>query len=239
MTLADKQVEICRRLVQLADEELEKGNLAVASEKAWGAVTHRLKAIAQQRGWRHSDLKDYAMIAERLAKEAKHPERLTMLFSAGCSLHFNALNDYKQAGQVRNDIMNVKMLLAMLGGIPEIEVSLEGNSKEISGLLIKQAEEYLEWGTPLQAMEKACEAVDNRLTAIAAQRGWESGWHVHHFKVVDQLSEEVAQPEELKSMFSAAINMHFSLYNELKPARQVRSEIECAKKLLAMLEAVE
>ena len=42
------------RLIRHAEEQLAKGDRLQASEKAWGAVVHRLKDIADQRGWKYS-----------------------------------------------------------------------------------------------------------------------------------------------------------------------------------------
>ena len=39
------------RLMRHAEEQLAKGDRLQASEKAWGAAVHRLKDIANKRGW--------------------------------------------------------------------------------------------------------------------------------------------------------------------------------------------
>ena len=43
--------QMARRLIIHAREELQKGHRLQAGEKAWGAVVHPLKGIAEQRGW--------------------------------------------------------------------------------------------------------------------------------------------------------------------------------------------
>ena len=53
--------QTARRLIIHAREELEKGNRLQAGEKAWGAVVHPLKGIAEQRGWNSGN---YQMLRE-------------------------------------------------------------------------------------------------------------------------------------------------------------------------------
>ncbi len=52
--LSSRYLEMSRRLIQKAQQELDRGDdLIQASEKAWGAVAHGLKSIAALRGWNH------------------------------------------------------------------------------------------------------------------------------------------------------------------------------------------
>ncbi len=118
-------------------------------------------------------------------------------------------------------------------------MALTDNQLDVSRQLIRSAEDELAKGNKELAAEKAADAVDHRLTAIAHQRGWRHGWHKHHSENLYRLAEEVEKPKELKLMFAAAGNLRFSLYNELKPVGFMRTEIDSVKKLLAMLEEVE
>ena len=47
----EDRVQISRRLIQQAREELERGDRLQATEKVWGALAQMLKAHGQQRGW--------------------------------------------------------------------------------------------------------------------------------------------------------------------------------------------
>ena len=49
MPLIGEYAEVSRRLIRQAAEELERGDLIQASEKAWGAAAQAVKAIAEQR----------------------------------------------------------------------------------------------------------------------------------------------------------------------------------------------
>ena len=47
----EDRVQISRRLILQAPEELERGDRLQAAEKIWGALAQLLKAHGQQRGW--------------------------------------------------------------------------------------------------------------------------------------------------------------------------------------------
>ena len=51
-----KYTEISQRLTHRAEEEMQKGDTLQAFEKAWGAVAHAVKSIAEQRGSGRSHL---------------------------------------------------------------------------------------------------------------------------------------------------------------------------------------
>ena len=117
MTLIDNHIAISRRFIRHAEEELEKGDLLQASEKSWGAVAHRLKAIAGRRRWSHSSHKDYYRIIANLSEETNRPEEFLALFDVADSLHANFYNDFKLEELVRTGLVNVKKLLDILDDI--------------------------------------------------------------------------------------------------------------------------
>ncbi len=43
--------EISTQFLEHAEDELRKGDLLQASEKAWGAVSHYVNSVARQRNW--------------------------------------------------------------------------------------------------------------------------------------------------------------------------------------------
>lgn len=114
MATADDHVAISRRFIQQAEEELESGDLLQASEKAWGAVAHRLKAIARQRGWRHGSHRHYGGIVDLLEPEARNPGELRHLLAMADSLHANFYNVFMAELEVRDGIEDVKVFLEEL-----------------------------------------------------------------------------------------------------------------------------
>ena len=72
----------------LAREELDKGDLAQAAEKIWGAIALALKAAAQQRGWNHRFHNHLRTVSSYLAMEWNRPD-LSVVFTAIDHLHTN------------------------------------------------------------------------------------------------------------------------------------------------------
>ena len=114
MATADEHVEISRRFIRQAESELESGDLLQASEKAWGAVAHRLKAIATRRGWRHGRHRHFGGIIDLLEAETDNADELRVMFSEADSLHANFYNVFMTESEVRRGMEYVKALLDTL-----------------------------------------------------------------------------------------------------------------------------
>ena len=102
-----------RRLIAHAEIELEKGDRLQASEKAWGAVAHRLKSIAEQRDWEYATHRHAYRIARRLADELGDPQILVLFYAAN-GLRHNYYVDAQPIESLRYQIDLVKELLAIL-----------------------------------------------------------------------------------------------------------------------------
>ncbi len=118
MTLAQDNMMTSRQLIEHAEEELRSGEPLQASEKAWGAVVHRLKAIARQRRWRHGGHYQLGQVVSRLADETGDDD-MEDLFSVAEALHGNFYNNWKTEAAVRRNIETVKLLLDKLSAIYE------------------------------------------------------------------------------------------------------------------------
>ena len=102
-----------RRLIAHAKIELEKGDRLQASEKAWGAVAHRLKAIADRRGWEYVTHQQVFGIVRRIADELGDPD-LRDLFSYPHGLHRNYYVDAMPIEELRYEIGKAEEMLDML-----------------------------------------------------------------------------------------------------------------------------
>ena len=66
----EDRVQISRRFIRQAREELERGDRLQATEKAWGALAQLFKAHGQQRGWLNmGSHRTVGRIAQQLAAE--------------------------------------------------------------------------------------------------------------------------------------------------------------------------
>jgi len=81
-------VELHEKYLSEAKALEDKGDIAQAGEKLWGAVCALLSALGELRGWRHHSHRDYCDIIERLVAEFDDPE-LSRLFASAERLHAN------------------------------------------------------------------------------------------------------------------------------------------------------
>ena len=96
-----------------AEQQLAEGDRLQASEKAWGAVAHQLKVIAEQRGWKYETHSQVYGIVERLATEQGN-QQLKRLFPVAVGLHQNFYADVIPLRQLKYEIGMAKELLDML-----------------------------------------------------------------------------------------------------------------------------
>ena len=104
---------ISRQFISKAEEYAGAGDLLQASEKAWGAAAHAVKAVAEKRGWEHSGHRELFRVIGNMAVETGQPE-MRRLFHVANSLHSN--EGWLGADDVSDGIEAVKELLALLPG---------------------------------------------------------------------------------------------------------------------------
>ena len=117
MTLAQQPIEShdvhSRRLIQHAEEMLESGDRLQASEKAWGAVAHRLKVVADRRGLRYETHTDAFVVVRNLVREEQNP-RIGTLFDVAHGMHINYYKDERSIDYIQRQLEDVKELLNIL-----------------------------------------------------------------------------------------------------------------------------
>ena len=104
---------VSREFIVKAGDHLEEGDLLQASEKAWGAAAHQVKAIAQNRGWTHRGHADLFRATGNIADETGRSE-IRRLFHVANSLHTNFYEGWLGVADVSEGIEAVKELLALL-----------------------------------------------------------------------------------------------------------------------------
>lgn len=117
MTLKEQPIESheihSRRLLAHAEEWLEKGDRLQASEKAWGAVAHYFKVIADRRGWEYDTYTDAFQVAHNIAIEQDNP-LIRQYFSIAYGMHINFYGDTKPLEFLRDELEDVKELMDIL-----------------------------------------------------------------------------------------------------------------------------
>ena len=123
-TQTENHIDIGHRLIQHAEDQFVAGDFLQASEKAWGAVAHFLKAHAALRGLPHSGHYNLRQVANHLVKETG-VDRIRELFSISESVHANYYEAWMSEDELEGSIGNVKELISILENIPMPSVSGE------------------------------------------------------------------------------------------------------------------
>jgi len=101
------------RFLAQARQELAGRDLAQASEKGWGATTQMLKAVAEQRGWKHHRHWHYHRAASRIRAETGDGE-IRRLFDSASALHENFYENDMVRDEVDERLNDVEALLDKL-----------------------------------------------------------------------------------------------------------------------------
>ena len=85
-----------------SDAEFAEGDRLQASEKLWGAATHAIMAVAQQRGWRHGSHRALKEAAEQLSDDHNDP-LIEYGFLAAEKFHRNFYHDNMEDFELDSD----------------------------------------------------------------------------------------------------------------------------------------
>ena len=123
---------------------------------------------------------------------------------------------------------------------PESEQQRHDKSERyfrLSQRLLKHAQEQLDLGDTVQASEKAYGAVSHAVKSYAELRGWN---HYNHHRVgliMDQLSEEWADPN-LVTLHMAVKALHDNFFEYELSTVQVQAGIDAAKEMVDRLDTL-
>ena len=112
VTMAERSQEISNQFLEQAEAEFRAGDLLQASEKAWGAFAHCVKAIAQEKGWEHNSHRHLNRCAGRLLRQIS-PVHVYLLGVVN-ALHANFYEDFYDEDAVGSSIGAAKMLVNAL-----------------------------------------------------------------------------------------------------------------------------
>ena len=104
------------QLLQQAEIELAAGDTRQAAEKGWGAAAQKVKAICEERGWRHVSHRDLRNAAKALSREANYRE-IRLLFDAVNKLHKNFYEDFYNAEEVGEGLDDVRRFVDKLDAL--------------------------------------------------------------------------------------------------------------------------
>jgi uncharacterized protein (UPF0332 family) len=111
-----RNIAISRRLLQQAQEELDREDILQASEKAWGAAAHAIKSVAEKRRWFSDADWKLAKVVSILTEEQGD---ITILgnYSAARGAHFNFYHHEFDSRQVQQALDAASELISKLEAI--------------------------------------------------------------------------------------------------------------------------
>ena len=131
-SVADR-LQISRRMIIHAREELANGSRLQAGEKAWGAVVQPMKAIADQRGWRHRSHQDVRAVITQVTLEygfdSEQVEALSDAYRVG---HHNFYENYysrEELAQMMDRVEEVLPDLIELTAMPPRPFTITSNAQ--------------------------------------------------------------------------------------------------------------
>ncbi len=100
--LTDDHAAKALEFLAQSDAEFAAGDRLQASEKLWGAATHAIMAVAQQRGWRHGSHRALKEAAEQLSDDHNDP-LIEYGFLAAEKFHRNFYHDNMEDFELDSD----------------------------------------------------------------------------------------------------------------------------------------
>ena len=97
-----EHVQTALAFLEAADREFDLGDDLQGSEKLWGAASHAVMAIAQERGWPFHTHGALRAAARRLAREYDDP-RIRDQFSVAEGFHGNFYHHWMPDDKVESD----------------------------------------------------------------------------------------------------------------------------------------
>ena len=116
--LLQEHVHTAQDFLQEADREFAEGKTQQASAKLWGAATHAVMSISQQRGWHFATHYDLKMAVKRLADEYDDP-MIAGGFSVAEKFHANFYYGFMEDFQISEDRPIVRRFVERIDALME------------------------------------------------------------------------------------------------------------------------
>ena len=88
-------IQTAQEFLEASDREFAAGDVLQGSEKLWGAASHAVIAVAQQRGWDYGKHQALSIAVRRLYEETGD-ELLRGGFTAAQQFHSNFYHDFME-----------------------------------------------------------------------------------------------------------------------------------------------
>ena len=110
----DDRRAIGRRFILQARQYLQQGDRLQAGEKAWGAIAHNLKVIAEQRGWSHKNHQQIENIGRQIVAELQDTDLGDAIADVFHNGHRNFYENQNSLDEMRQTIESAEETLPIL-----------------------------------------------------------------------------------------------------------------------------
>lgn len=116
---ADDRRAIGRRFIFQAAKHLMEGDRLQAGEKAWGAIAHNLKVIAEGRGWHHGNHQQIENIGRQIVAEFRNAELGFAISDVFHNGHGNFYENQRSISEMRETIRLAEEVLPLLENLQQ------------------------------------------------------------------------------------------------------------------------
>ena len=109
--------ELSRRLLGHAEAMIAAGDRLQASEKMWGAVAHKIKAIAAERGWPNRSHADARAIVRHIAAQPGNRKISHLFRGVAEDAHRNFYDDTALIEDLSDDLAEIRELIELLDAV--------------------------------------------------------------------------------------------------------------------------
>ena len=128
-TKAELHENLCKKFLNDAEELLKKGDYVQASEKAWGAASQMVKAVAAKNGLELRSHGELHKFVSKISKE-RGDEEIRRLWRSAIVLHQNFYENWLPEDMVIDSIGDVRKLINKLRTNQQVENGSGGGSEE-------------------------------------------------------------------------------------------------------------
>ena len=128
--ILEEHVQTAREFMERSDRYFVEGDVLQGSEKAWGAATHAVMALAQQRGWDFGSHRAMIRAVNRIGEELGD-RALRAEFGVAEQFHANYYHGFMEDFQIENNRPTVREFVGrMLALVDDGQAHSNGNLAE-------------------------------------------------------------------------------------------------------------
>ena len=131
-SVADR-LRISRIMISEARRELIEGSRLQAGEKAWGAVVQPMKAVAQQRGWKHGSHQHVYAVMNQLVMEygfnGDQVHALSLAYFVGHNNFYENYYDVEDLSEMMDRVEEILPALIDVTAMPPRPFTITSNTQ--------------------------------------------------------------------------------------------------------------